>query len=156
MWPLIVLLFGVSCQPQSVAPQSFLVTSSRNAEEVYLYAYGTPDGRVFDYTVPKAAFGELPAWEVKRDPPPFAVARALEIAEKTSRGEHPEITEFMPANISLQRVGHDERRAICLQPGDGRGPNGWDGGKAKGTVETQTMKISWNSRREVQKSLFTP
>lgn len=109
MWPLIVLLFGVSCQPQSVAPQSFLEISSRNAEEVYLYAYGTPDGRVFDYTVPKAAFGKLPAWEVEKDPPPFAVARALEIAEKTSRGEHPEITEFMPANISLQRVGHDKQ-----------------------------------------------
>ena len=109
MWPLIVLLFGVSCQPQPIAPSPFLVTKYPGADEVHLYGYGTPDGRIFDYTVPRAAFGKLPGWEVDKDPPPFAVARALEIAEKTARGEHPEITEFMPTNISLQRVGHDKQ-----------------------------------------------
>jgi len=105
MWELVFLLWGLLPQTQPTAPPSVLITRYRDADEVHLYGQGTPDGRMFEYTVTKAKFETLPAWVPEKAPPPLAISRALEIAEKTTRVEHPEFTDFMVSTISFQQVG---------------------------------------------------
>jgi hypothetical protein len=110
MWLLVVLLAAQPAQAETTPQPSVLMTRYRDADEVTLFGQGTPDGRMFDYTVPKTAFGRLPAWEVEKDPPPLAIARALEIAKKATRTEHPELMEFMPSTISIHQVGSHDRK----------------------------------------------
>jgi hypothetical protein len=105
MWTLVLLVCGLMPQTRPTAPPSVLVTTYRNAEEVYLYGQGTPDGRMFEYSVSKAAFEKLPAWAIEKDPPPLAISRALEIAKRATRSEHPEFTDFVVSAISLHQSG---------------------------------------------------
>ena len=105
MWALVMFVCGVMPQAPPTVQPSVLVTKYREADEVYLYGQGTPDGRMFEYSVPKAQFDKLPAWAVEKEPPPLAISRALELAKKATQAEHPEFTEFLVSAISLHQVG---------------------------------------------------
>src|SRR5450432_1259025 len=105
MLALVALLCQLTPQARPTVPPSVLVTRYRDADEVYLYGQGTPDGRMFEYAVPKAQFDKSPRWAVEKDPPPLAISRALEVAKKAAQAEHPEFTELLVSTISLHQVG---------------------------------------------------
>jgi hypothetical protein len=111
MWLHVILLIALVAQTQTPPQPSVLVTRYRDSDEVMLWGQGTPDGAMYEYSVPKKVFVKLPAWNVEKDPPPLSITRALEIARKTTRAEYPELKELLPWTISINSVGAGERQS---------------------------------------------
>jgi hypothetical protein len=89
--------------------QSSVVNTFPGADEVYLWGQGLADGRHFEYVVQKRDFEKVPAWVPEKDPLPLTIARAIEIAKRVVRADHPEFPDLMPWTIELHQAGSGRR-----------------------------------------------
>jgi hypothetical protein len=105
MWLSVLLICSLAGQQPPAHQPSVLVTTYKGSDEVMLWGQGDPDGRMFEYTVTKSEFGKLPAWLPEKEAPPLTIARAIEIAKKATRADHPEFVELMPWEIHINQVG---------------------------------------------------
>jgi hypothetical protein len=62
----------------------------QGSQEVFLWGIGSPGGSMVDYSVARKDFAQFPQWDPERDVPPFPISRAIEVAKKALRVDHPD------------------------------------------------------------------
>ncbi len=94
-----VNLFLFAPVPQQ---QSAVLDTRPSASDVHLWAVGPPDGPRREYSVTRKSFAKVPQWRPEKDPPPLPIARAVGIARKSLKTDHPDWRESESVLWSFQ------------------------------------------------------
>ena len=100
------------------AQQSSVVSTMPGADDVYLWGQGLVDGRHFEYVVKSDAMAKVPEWVPEKQDPPLKVPRAVEIAKKAVKSDHPEFGDLKLWTIQMQQSSsqdHPNRWFYILQ-----------------------------------------
>jgi len=92
------LLLGAVAQSSAHAPSG--------APEITIWGIGAPGGPMKEYSVPAADFAQVPPWVPDKDSPPLPISRAVGVARKALKADHPDWTESESLlwSVQLQQV----------------------------------------------------